>query len=395
MTDILLIYDRMEPPVEMAEAFYLKFKDIYDCDIHCVSTANIRTEDMNRCDVLIEIRPQSMFLARLARIARNSGRIAIANFDDDFLAIKNFHLRRRIQEKAIISILMNIDVLMSTNNSLLNKYKEIGDVHRWIKTDTAVTRDEMKDAPLPQKRNESNDRRKIKIVYYCNDGSVNAFEEVVGAMIPKIVSTFGDNIVWTFIGTKPGIDSCVCDENVNYISHLSLEEFKRELKTGDYSYGIAPLMDNEFSNHKYINKFIEFTLAGIPCIYSNVSPYKEFITNGVDGFLCNNEQSWIDAMKMMQDPNIRYQIAKNAQSKLIKSFSVELISERIVNAVPEMGGYCENIHKRTIKKIEMGLAKMEKVVYRCLDVLSRAYGRIRTEGFFSFFSYSIKRIVSR
>ena len=394
MSTILVVYDNYEPSVQIPEMFFEKFMAITGTQVHFASSDEINIELLNKCDALLEIRPQSMFLARLEKVIRKSNRLTAVLYDDDFLAIRDFHARRRIQERAIVTVLKNTNILLSTNILLIEKYARIGNISRCVKMDTAVDDSEIKPvASLPE---YTLAQKKNKVVYYCNDGSVDTFERTIGKYIPSIISEYGDAFEWVIIGASPKIDKCVDARNIKLIPHLSMGAFRKELRNGNYSFGIAPLMDDEFSKHKYINKFMEFSTAGIPCIYSRVSPYREFVVDGVDGVLCDNDaSSWVKGFGDMLDINNRHAIICNAQKRIIDEFSVEGIASKLVEDIPEFRSTYTGEGKKRITKAVLYFAKVEKVFFAYLDPCYRAYGRLRIEGLKSLFRYSFSRIIRK
>ena len=67
---------------------------------------------------------------------------------------------------------------------------------------------------------------------------------------------------------------------------------------------LAPLELSYFNQRKSALKIIEAGCASIPIICSNISPYKEFLTEGV--FLCNNNTEWFNTIKLLvEDENLR------------------------------------------------------------------------------------------
>jgi glycosyltransferase involved in cell wall biosynthesis len=74
----------------------------------------------------------------------------------------------------------------------------------------------------------------------------------------------------------------------------------------DFDIGLAPLLDTEFTRSKSPIKAIEYNALGIPVIASNVGPYKDYIIDGVNGFLVNTETEWVDRMNLLlEDADMR------------------------------------------------------------------------------------------
>lgn len=387
MGRILILYDEMEPPVEMMEAYFSHFSKRYHVKLKVLQTRKVTEKVLNQSDLVILIRSQSMRQAEIAKLVSNSGRMLISSYDDDFLALKDFYIRRRIQAKAVNEVLRNTDILLVSNDGLGKKYAKKGHIKRYFKLDTGIQEKGL------FHRNYNTQDGMLKVVYYCSDGSTEPFESVVGPMLPAIAKYFGDNIEWILIGVKPAFSSDVADKNVHYIEYMSLEEFRKELRKG-YSFGIAPLPENEFSRHKYFNKFLEFSMAGLPCVYSKVPPYTLVVENGVTGILCSNSaQEWINAFQKLSDWKERKRIGINAQNKLREDFSEAAIMEKMVHAIPEM--LEKSMHKKTITKSSLKKAVRKAKIYECIDPFSKAYGRLRIEGMKSLLVYTAKKLVKK
>jgi 2-polyprenyl-3-methyl-5-hydroxy-6-metoxy-1,4-benzoquinol methylase len=80
--------------------------------------------------------------------------------------------------------------------------------------------------------------------------------------------------------------------------NMSHEHFKAFLATLDNTIGIIPLDDSRFSRCKSPVKFLDYSLAGIPTVCSDVPPYKDSVRDGENGILCaNSEDDWYQAIR--------------------------------------------------------------------------------------------------
>lgn len=69
--------------------------------------------------------------------------------------------------------------------------------------------------------------------------------------------------------------------------------------------GLIPLVDNEFNRCKSSIKWLEWGALGIPCITSNVSPYKEIATEDNGIYIENNSpSSWIEGISLLVEDSI-------------------------------------------------------------------------------------------
>ena len=89
--------------------------------------------------------------------------------------------------------------------------------------------------------------------------------------------------------------------------------------------GIAPLVDNAFNRSKSNLKYLEYTLAGIPTIASNVLPYSGTITDGVNGIIVkkNRYDLWKRAIvDLVENEKKRVALFKNAKKLLCKEYDI-------------------------------------------------------------------------
>jgi glycosyltransferase involved in cell wall biosynthesis len=87
--------------------------------------------------------------------------------------------------------------------------------------------------------------------------------------------------------------------------------------------GIAPLQNNRFNQAKSNIKFIEYSLAGVPVVASDVSPYSGSISNDVDGILVSNADDWYDKLVFLLDnPVARTEMAIAARNTVCSRFDI-------------------------------------------------------------------------
>lgn len=82
----------------------------------------------------------------------------------------------------------------------------------------------------------------------------------------------------------------------------------------DFDIGIAPLLDTPFTRSKSPIKAIEYNALGIPVIASNVGPYRDYVIDGVNGFLCDTEAEWVDRLELLiSDADLRTSMSVQAR----------------------------------------------------------------------------------
>jgi len=90
--------------------------------------------------------------------------------------------------------------------------------------------------------------------------------------------------------------------------------------------GLAPLQESVFNSSKSNIKWLEYTGAGVPTIASNVSPYKEDIVHGTNGFLANTENEWYQAITNLLDaPDICTSVVSAAKKSIEQKFDIKQV----------------------------------------------------------------------
>jgi processive 1,2-diacylglycerol beta-glucosyltransferase len=77
---------------------------------------------------------------------------------------------------------------------------------------------------------------------------------------------------------------------------------------------IAPLVDTPFNRSKSPIKFFEYSILGVPGIYSRIPPYEDVIHHGQNGFLASTTDEWISCLEnLIENPSIRFNLGQCAQ----------------------------------------------------------------------------------
>ena len=88
--------------------------------------------------------------------------------------------------------------------------------------------------------------------------------------------------------------------------------------------GIAPLVDNTFNRCKSNIKYLEYTLAGVPTVASNVYPYSNTITNG-NGIIVkrNRYDLWRRALlDLIKNEERRVALFEEAKKQICREYDI-------------------------------------------------------------------------
>jgi glycosyltransferase involved in cell wall biosynthesis len=94
-------------------------------------------------------------------------------------------------------------------------------------------------------------------------------------------------------------------------------------RTIDFDIGIAPLIPSVFNRSKSAIKALEYSALGIPVIASDVRPYRDFILDGVTGFLVSRDHDWERRLRdLTNDADMRAEMGAKAREHA-RGWSIE------------------------------------------------------------------------
>ncbi len=115
----------------------------------------------------------------------------------------------------------------------------------------------------------------------------------------------------------------------------ALSEEADDLKSFDI--GIMPMPDNEWTKGKCGFKAILYMSAGIPCVCSMVGVNTEIIKDGINGFLANNEEEWIDKLSLLiENPGLRQQIGLSGRKTVEERYSLKVNTPKFLEIINEV-----------------------------------------------------------
>ena len=87
---------------------------------------------------------------------------------------------------------------------------------------------------------------------------------------------------------------------------------------------LVPLELNDFCHAKSEIKYIEAAASGIPSVLSPTMTHQDVIKNGVNGFLCYNENDWFNNLALLiNDTQLRDRIGLSARNHVIKKYTAK------------------------------------------------------------------------
>jgi len=110
-----------------------------------------------------------------------------------------------------------------------------------------------------------------------------------------------------------------------------------------WDFGIAPLLRSVFCDSKSDIKFLDYSIVGIPGIYSNVPAYAATVKHNTNGLLCNNTvEDWGHQLeRMIESESLRSSLADAAHDyvktyRVLQARAVDLLNIINIVAAPQI-----------------------------------------------------------
>ena len=168
---------------------------------------------------------------------------------------------------------------------------------------------------------------------------------IIEESLAKILERYGKKINVVFFGDTPKIlfdhpSVKIIDFQRNYT------HYAKQLKELDVHAALVPLEDTKFNQSKSNIKWLEYSAAGIPGAYSDITPYNSCISHEENGLLVkNNSDSWFNAMnQLIVNSEKTATLIRNAQREVREKYSIENSLTEYTSAVNGLLGQ-EHKHK--------------------------------------------------
>ena len=107
-------------------------------------------------------------------------------------------------------------------------------------------------------------------------------------------------------------------------------EFLTKLRSLGWWVGLAPLEDNRFNACKADTKWVEYSLAGMATVASDLPVYHRACADG-SGILARSTEQWAGAIRqLIYRPDVRTDMIDRAQAKLRHSYTHECLRSQVM-----------------------------------------------------------------
>ena len=159
--------------------------------------------------------------------------------------------------------------------------------------------------------------KRIRIIYHGSWSHKNEIQWLVP--IIREVQYRCTNTIFEIIGGDRVAKLFKSIPRVNVLDTMPWPQYLEHTSNIHQDIGLAPLMDTLFNRGRGPIKFFDYARAGAVGIYSKGPAFSDFVADGVDGFLLDNDpQLWVEKIvEMVNNPELCQSMADKAWEKVL------------------------------------------------------------------------------
>ncbi|OFY83995.1 MAG: glycosyl transferase family 1 [Bacteroidetes bacterium RIFCSPLOWO2_12_FULL_35_15] len=173
------------------------------------------------------------------------------------------------------------------------------------------------DTTIFQRKQEYKNNEKLCIGWSGSHTTIKHFEEAV-PILKKIREKYGNKVYFKVMGDVDYYNEELGIKGIPWSSETEVEQIS------SFDIGIMPLPDDEWVKGKCGLKGLSYMALEVPAIMSRVGVNSEIINEGINGFLANNEEEWINKIsQLIESFDLRKKLGSKARETIIERYSVE------------------------------------------------------------------------
>ena len=162
-------------------------------------------------------------------------------------------------------------------------------------------------------------------IHVCYHGTASHRREIEWiAPIIEAVQAGTDKVHFELFGTRE-VNRRFCKlPRVSVLHPMSWPNYLAFTTTQKRDIALSPLLGGAFNAARGPTKFFDYTRMGAVGLYSDVSPYRGLVRDGVDGVLLDNDPAvWVETiLTLAQDERKRASIAAAARQRVLDVINI-------------------------------------------------------------------------
>lgn len=296
---------------------------------------DIHPELVSEADAVLiqrEFPDYAQYYAEIIQLAHDESKPVIYEIDDLLLELPDEHPDQAIDYYTpalfqILRAILEADLVTTTT-------PELGHYFQKFNPNTIVLPNYLDDISWkPKPLAESTPDGKI-IVGYMGSSTHKPDIESISPVLLRLLKRYPDHLRLHIWGVEP--PPLIKDHpQVSWTPLLmkNYPEFAAYFSKQRCDIFIAPLVNSFFNECKSAIKYFEYSILGVPGVYSRIAPYERVITHGVDGMLAGTEHEWQSQLaSLIEDEKYRQEMAANAQKNVLENWRFSQHAQQWVEA---------------------------------------------------------------
>jgi O-antigen biosynthesis protein len=320
-------------------AFYRAKNQAEELNLHGLKCASTIVEDpfLSKCAYKFKIfifhrTHYTPKIARLVEEIKNQEKEIIFDTDDLVFDAKLFHetdsyktmnpLERRQYEKGVGEEIISdpyVRICTTTTSYLAEKIKE-KDKQVFV-SKNKLSDHELEIADEILKKKEKARDGKIRIGYFSGTLSHNQDFSMITPVLKVILNKYPQAELYLAGYLEPSHSLNMFGSRIHILPYVPRDKYYENIWKVDIN--LAPLVkDDPFCESKSELKFFEPGILKVPTVAIRNQTFSEAITDGVDGFLADGPDEWIEKLgKLIENENLRKTMGENAREKVLKDYT--------------------------------------------------------------------------
>lgn len=173
-------------------------------------------------------------------------------------------------------------------------------------------------------------KSKICIGWTGSLTTVQHFELLV-PVLKKIQQKYGDTVYFKLIGDEKYSNKALDLKGTKWNLKTEIEDLQ------EIDIGIMPLPDDEWAKGKCGFKGLQYMALEIPTIMSPVGVNTSIIENGVNGYLADSENEWIEKLSdLIESEVLRKKIGTRSRKTILEKYSTLAHSKQFLSILNDV-----------------------------------------------------------
>jgi glycosyltransferase involved in cell wall biosynthesis len=254
------------------------------------------------------------WLPAFVDIARLQGLPYVVDYDDAWFHRYESHWLSPLLGHKIDAIMRVAHTVVAGNDFLARRARQAGARHVEI-VPTAIDLERYRDLPAAQ----TGDRLKVGWI------GIPLNAHYLSIVAPALRALAGEMTLHVVGGPVPRELEGIPAESFPWTEDTEIA------RIAAFDVGIMPLHDTPWERGKCAYKLIQVMAAGKPVIASPVGANRQVVQHGVNGFLAETTEQWIDALRQLADPDLRRRMGEAARRTVEEGYSTAVVTPRLAS----------------------------------------------------------------